>query len=1032
MGLAETAYKRRVDFGVLGPVRVREGHRELPAGSGRERFVLAMLLLNAGHQVPADQLIQALWGEPPPSAKAQLHNAISKWRRRLAGHAKGSGELIVTRPLGYELRLGPHRLDVGEFRRLAADGRQAARRGDHEAAVSALAEALSWWRGPALADIADELVAATRQALEEERLAAAEARLESELVLGRHQDVLATVSGLIDAHPYREWLYQAQMRALVGSGRRADALDVYRRLYRRLGAELGIEPGPSLRELEQRILRGEPPAEPVQPAQPVVPRQLPPVTGALTGRGKLIAEIRAELLRDDPQPPVGVLVGPGGIGKTTLALAAGHRLAADFPSGQLYADLRGSQREPADPHIVIGRFLRALGVDGQSLPDDREERVAMYRSQLAGRRLLLVLDDAGSERQVRPLLPGAAGCAVLICSRRQLRALVGTGRWTVPALAAADASLLLARVVGQERAAAEPAQVAAVVDLCGGLPLAVSIAAARLAARPDWTVAQLRQRLAEERGRLDELTVGDLDVRASIALSYEALDPTQRQLLRRLGLLAAPDWPAWVAGELLAAPAAAVIDQLVDVHLVEPRGQDTAGNPATAGGAGNPTTAGQHRFRLHDLVAEFARERAAEEDADADCRQALARMLRGWFGLATVADELIGHGLVAAAGLPAPPPPAAAEPAARQAPRDWFDIERASLIAAVDHACRIGDAELAGGLALRLSGFLALRAHYDDWERTLRAATARVREHDLPELLLRLLGALCVVCRSRSRNLELAELAAEEQALANRLGDRQREIGALGNAGWAARKLGRLAQARDILERAVDACDADTPNRLRSRALTGLAMLNREMGQPASALRVAEQALAIERQEGSPRIIAICLLNYAATLMENGRFEDSERALAEAMTLINRIGDDENYTTNERLLGELNVRRGRWAVAEELLNRSVHACRARGDVPGEADVLGIVGDLAIARGRPQQALEPLQSSLTLWRRLDAPVEVARIHARLELACAATGRPTAAARHRREYRAALADLELDEACLRLFVLELPDGNRQHSH
>lgn len=320
-----------MDFAILGPVRVHVGHRELPAGSGRERYVLATLLLNAGRQVPADQLIQALWEEPPPSAKAQLHNAISNWRKRLASHADHADPdgLIVTVTSGYEFRLARHRLDVVEFRRLATDGRRAAQRGEHEAAVSVLAEALSWWRGPALADVADELVAGIRQALEEERLAAVEARVESELALGRHRDVLAAVSGLIDGFPYREWLYHVQMRALVGAGRQADALAVYQRLYRRLRAELGIAPGPSLRELEQRILRGESVVEPMPPvASPVAPGQLPPVTGALTGRGKLIAEIRAELLRDDLHPPVGLLVGPGGIGKTTLALAVGHRLAA--------------------------------------------------------------------------------------------------------------------------------------------------------------------------------------------------------------------------------------------------------------------------------------------------------------------------------------------------------------------------------------------------------------------------------------------------------------------------------------------------------------------------------------------------------------------------------------------------------------------------------------------------------------------------------------------------------------------------------
>ncbi|HCT75940.1 MAG TPA: SARP family transcriptional regulator, partial [Micromonosporaceae bacterium] len=767
-----------MDFSVLGPVEVQQDGRALPMGSGRERFVLAMLLLNADRLTSASFLINALWTDPPRSAKAQLHNMISNLRRRLCGQQDG---LIASRPLGYELRLGTHGLDLLEFRRLVAGGRQAAADGDQSLAVALYGEGLSLWRGPALSDVGDELAIGARQALHEERLVAAESKLDACLALGRFDELLSDLPTLVAEHPYRERLWQVQMLALAGDGRRAEALQTYRRAHRRFVEDLGVEPGPVLRELEQRILRGES-AGPVRSTGPALPRQLPPATAAITGRDKLIGEIRAELLRSETLAgPIVVLVGPGGVGKTTLGLTVAHAVRKDFPDGQLYADLRGSREDPADPHVVAGRFLRALGVDGPSLPDDREERIAMYRSRLAASRTLVMLDDAASEDQARPLLPGDGGCAALITSRRRLAALMTNARWTIPVLDTSDAAELLTRIVGHRRVAAEPHAVTAIAELCGHLPLAVCVAAARLAVHPDWTLTDLQSMLAAERRRLDELAVGDLDVRASIALSYRSLSPDLRRLFRRLGLVSAPDWPTWVAGELNGAePVDRLLDDLTDVHLIEPLGLDAVG---------------QRRFRLHDLVADFAIERAIEEEPEHERDAALTRMLSGWLALASEADERAEHGMIPASGLPAPPPPRLAQmKTVRQTPREWLEAERVSLTTAVDQACRAGLAEIAGVLALRLSGFLVLRAHYDDWERTLHAATECVREHGPDEVLSRLLGALFAVSLWRSRSAELPKIAADELALARRLGDPQREVGALANAGWAARLRGRLGK----------------------------------------------------------------------------------------------------------------------------------------------------------------------------------------------------------------------------------------------
>jgi DNA-binding XRE family transcriptional regulator len=371
----------------------------------------------------------------------------------------------------------------------------------------------------------------------------------------------------------------------------------------------------------------------------VVPRQLPPPPSALTGRYALIAEVGDELRRAGPaRSRTAVLVGPGGIGKTAVALAVGHGLLQDLTDGQLFADLRGMQHEPVDPYAILGRFLRALGVATADVPEDRDERLAAYRSILAGRRVLLVLDDAATEEQVRPLLPPTEDSVTIVTSRRQLGALVGFVRWTVPALSRVDGLRLLARIAGPERVAAEPDAAGDVVEACGHSPLAICIAAGRLAVRRDQTIAELHRRLTVEQGRLDTLSIGDLDVRASIGLSYRALGPSHQLLFRRLGLLYVPEWPAWVADELLDRSTGRLLEELVNLHLVEPVGVDKIG---------------QQRFRLHCLVADFAREHAATETSEGV--RVAARFLSAWLAFADVADDGCGHGY--GGGRPVGPAP---------------------------------------------------------------------------------------------------------------------------------------------------------------------------------------------------------------------------------------------------------------------------------------------------------------------------------------------------------------------------------------
>ncbi|HWM03581.1 MAG TPA: BTAD domain-containing putative transcriptional regulator, partial [Actinophytocola sp.] len=910
----------------------------------------------------------------------------------------------VTRPSGYELHLGEHQLDVLRFREQVAAGRRAMADGDPAGAAARLAEALALWRGPALADVADELAEPIRQVLHEERLAAAEARLDALFALDRFDGMLREVEPLLVEHPYRERLHELRMSALAASGRRADALAAYRRLYRRLADELGVEPGAPLRRLEQRILRGE--GDPR--SGPPVPRQVPAATSVLTGRDKLIGEICAELTRDDEHAGmVRVLVGPGGVGKTTLALAAAQRLADSFPDGQLYADLRGTHDQPADPHTVLGRLLRTLGVDAPNLPDDREERVSLYRSLLAQRRLLVVLDDAAGEEQVRPLLPTTEGSRALVTSRRQLGALVGAARWSIPVLADDDAVALLAAVIGAERAAAEPVAAAEVVALCGNLPLAVCVAAARLAVHPEWTLDEFRRRLAHQWGRLDELAVGDLNVRASIELSYQALEPDQRRLLRRLGLVLATNWPTWVAQELIGEPSAGraerMLDRLVEVHLIEPAGRDAVD---------------QSRYRLHDLIRDFAAERAAAEEDEAQRAAAVSRMLAGWLALAGEADQRAEHHTAYSADLAEVAARVPAARPAREQSRAWLEAERHSLSTAIEQAAGEGHAELAGELALRLAGFLTLRAYDDEREQALRAAAAALRAHGPKPLLLKVLQGLFGVCAQLARIPEMAAVATEALDLARELGDDTRYVRALLHAGLAVRRLGRLDEAARLFDEALVVVDRDDPRSVFASLLVNRAEVDRDRGDPEPAVPLVERALAMRRGRANTRLTAQNLIIYAYTLIDANRLADAETALDEAADITRELGDDLHATYVEQTRADVDVRRGRWAAARARLEHALPVFESLRNKDGVAEVQRSRGELALAAGEPAAAVRSLRASLATWRQLTAPLEEARLLARLAMAHDAAGDPARAAACRVDCRAIVDELGLTEACLRL--------------
>ena len=620
-----------MEFKILGPLEGFHGDKQLRIGGRRQQIALAMMLLELGKVIPLSRLIDAMWDcEPPVTARAQVQICISNLRRTMT--AAGGPDLIDTHSHGYLIRSEGSTLDLHAFEAAAAEGRQSLAAGNPAEAVMKFRAALGLWRGPALCDIPSTLVQNSVAHINEHKLTVLESCLQAELLSGQFDDVAAELVKLTSEYPLRERLRALQMTVLYRVGRQAEALEVYRSIHSTLTSELGIEPSRELQDLHQVMLHGDQlpecpgvamtrvPAVPAVSAPPAaVPRLLPADIPDFTGRATIVDGVIMTLTAATSggersyAVPVSVLSGPGGAGKTTLAVHIAHRLADQFPDGQLFARLRDGDR-PAGPYEVLGRFLRALGVEGSSLPDSVEERAEMYRDLLSSKQVLVALDDVMSQEQVSPLLPGSSTCAVLITSRMRLTGLSAVQRYEVGAFTRRSALELLARVMGAGRIQAEPDAADTLCQLCGDRPLALRIVAARLAARPHWSVAALADRLADESRRLDELSYGDMGVRDSIAISYGNLSKNAQRLLRLLALIEAPDFEAWVGAPLLETDtrrAAELIEELAESYLIDARH-----GPVTD----------SVRYRFHDITRPFARERLLCDESPEARYAALARV----------------------------------------------------------------------------------------------------------------------------------------------------------------------------------------------------------------------------------------------------------------------------------------------------------------------------------------------------------------------------------------------------------------------
>ncbi|MFF4509275.1 BTAD domain-containing putative transcriptional regulator [Streptomyces sp. NPDC001401] len=990
-----------LEIRLLGPVEVWAGGRRAPLGGTRPLAVLSALVVRLGEVVSTERLVDCVWDEEAPAtAGALVATHVSAVRRALA--KVGEAEVIRTRPPGYVAELAPSQVDARRFEELLAAGRAAEGRGRPQEAADLLSEALGLWRGrEALEGLGQSFARVEAARLTELRLDAQEESFDLQLALGHEDRTIAPLLTHVAAHPLRERPRGQLMTALFRTGRVADALRAYEEAREGLRDELGIDPGPQLQALHQAVLTNDSgllgtgsrttarkpavfkeapdasdravPGTARPPRTGPAPSHLPPDIADFVGRSAQI-DWAVSLLGavDDAgrtAPPIGVISGRSGSGKTALAVHVGHRTAELFPDGRLFVDLRAADTAPLQPADALARLLRAMGAEPENLPTSVEELTGLYRTHIGHRRILLILDNAAGEAHVRPLLPPGGGSAVLVTSRRRLVALEGAAHLDLGVPAEPEALELLGRVAGMSRTRAEPERAAEIVALCGRLPLAVRIAGARLASRPHWGPGRLAGRLRDERRRLNELRAGDLELRASLELGYADLDPQGRAALRRLALLDLPDFAGWIAAPLLdigVEEAEEAVERLVDCHFIDVIGPDDTG---------------RSRYRIHDLAREHARERCLSEESAEQREAAVLRLVGCWLGLAKQAAARGPGG--AARYFPEPatvrPLDAETEEDLLARPAAWFAAEQACLLAAAEYCADHGAARAARDLAGALiASSAALYNQFDAWSRSHTVAMAAVRRSGDVEGEAWLLTGLGQLGYEQD---ELEESYTFFERALRRFEEHgdvpQGEAVALDGMGTARREQACYTEALKLHEAALERYAHTGDLGGRARVLYGIGYVHREQGRGEQSREALSQALELYRTGADPHGEGLTLRALALCHRAEGTLAEAERLMREALRIFTGLQDTFGLMYTEQSLAKVELRTGRAVQARERLGRCLAVARERQDRFGVALVLRTLGECHLAMGDTEGAREPLERALAGWEALCLPVWQAR-------------------------------------------------------
>ncbi|WP_049558169.1 AfsR/SARP family transcriptional regulator [Nonomuraea sp. SBT364] len=901
----------------LGPWQVLAAGEPVRFAGQRRIGVLARLALNAGQTVHAERILTDIWADSiTATAAKQLHIVISKLRETLGPHT--TEEIIQTTQGGYRLALEPDHIDAHLFTRLAKRARTAQAQGGRAAADALFRTALELWRGEPLAGLTGAWARIEATRLEEEHRTVLEDHADLRLAAGDHHALATDLAAHVRAHPLRERPAAQLMLALHRAGRPSEALAVYQNTRKIMVSELGIEPGAEVRRLHQAVLVNDPvldlttPAQQVTVSGPYIPAELPADTHTFTARVAEIGRLRTAL-GPTGRPAVTVIDGPGGIGKSALAVHVAHALAARFTDGVIYLNLHGSTPglAPLAPARALRHLLRSLGLDGAAVPTDPGEAAARYRSLTATCNLLLILDNARDVHQVRPLIPAGPGCRVLITSRDPLATLDNATHLHLGTLDAADAAALLYRLAGPDRARAEPQAIEQVVHLCGGFPLALRIVGARLAARPDWTLSDLAKRLADATRRLDVLEYADLAVRASISVSHHHLreEPAGHDaahLLPLLGLLDLPSRTPAATAALTGWPrhrAEAALERLQDARLLEPAGPD--------------------RYQFHDLAGLYARERAHQDLPEQERTAAVRRALHHYLTTAWMATTLFHNDPVVRCPVELPDN-TFKDPA--EAGR-WAQDERDNLLAAAQQALAGPDPETAIGLAIGLHW----PSYYQGW------------------------------------HTQLADIYARAIEVADRIGAWEDKAQLRSFLGWVYRDQGRhdagIAQLKTAL---TDWDRAGLPSR-KAGAFNNLGVIHTLVGRLDEALGYFESALKLNNDAGRPGAAAAVRNNRMHVYYRQGRFDE---AIAEARRLVElwqkmdpRAGAGSAYES----LGDACRHAGRLTEAMESYTTAVRLLHESGYRLKEAVCRWRLGTTLHDLGRNGEARKQWAESVRLLR-----------------------------------------------------------------
>ncbi len=921
---------------VLGPVEVRTGQGWRGIGAPKWRALLAALLLGRGTVVSVDGLINELWPSGPPAAARKLVSGYAARVRSLLGD--GDGAVLVTRQPGYVLLVDRPDVDAWRFEDQLAAGREALNDGDASHAAAVLGGALALWRGMALADVPQgPAVSAEAERLEELRLAATELWYDATLRCGEPAELIPGLRRLVTDHPLNERFWLRLMQALEASGRPGEALQAYARVRHILGEELGADPGPELQQLHQRIL-----TEAQQPGgaaagsaagslaggagpRPAVPRQLPPAVRHFVGRAReqeRLFTMLDETLDGRPAVAISAVGGTAGIGKTALAVHWAHRVADRFPDGQLYVDLRGfgPSDTPVEPSEAIGGFLEGLGVPAKQIPASLSSRVALYRTLLSGKQMLVLLDNARESGQVQELLPGDPGCLVVVTSRNKLTGLIAAQDAypvTLEVLAAGEAHELLQHRLGPERLAADPAATSELVGLCAGLPLALSIVAANAAAQPALPLSGITAGLRDSRSRLDTLSAGEAGsgVRAVFSWSYRQLSEPAARMFRLISLHPGPDISLSAAASLAGLPrrqARAALAELTAVCLI------TEHPPG--------------RYAAHDLLRAYAAEQCSVTDTAAERSTAIGRVLDYYLHAAHTASKILHSQRSMLTLLEVTPPgPGVArqEFGGYDAALAWFEAERHVLLAVVAWAAEVSDA-YAMRIPLVLRAFLHRTGHWHDCELVSRTALAaaenlgdlagQAHAHRLLSTTYVFLGAFddaeaharqALVLYERlgyprgqgDAHVELAHLADRQQRPADALhhagkameqfklaGYGAGQAAALNNMGWCQIQLGNFEQALPHLEQALDLQRELGDMHGIASTWDSLGYAYFSLGRYGEAVQCYESADEVSRAFRDAYQRAVILVHLADAHQALGAQLGAQLARSEALDILTEIG----------------------------------------------------------------------------------------------------------------------------------------------